>query len=116
MHELSIATSIVEIACEEAARHNGARVETVHLELGALSGVVKDALLFAWDMACAETPIAGSRLAIEEVAVVIRCPDCGKQHTLTGEVDLRCPDCGGMGAEVLHGRELQVTALEIEDR
>jgi len=80
MHELSIAVNIVELASEEAERHGGARVEVVHLKLGALSGVVKDALLFSWDLACADTPIAGCRLAIEDTA----------------------------------GRELEVTALEIQ--
>jgi len=73
--------SIVELASEEAERHKPARVDAVHLKLGTLSGVVKDALLFSWDLACAETPIAGCRLAIEDA----------------------------------DGRELEVTALEIED-
>ena len=65
MHELSIATSIVEIASEEAARHSG-RVEAVHLRVGAMSGVVKEALEFSWELACAETAIQGARLEIEE--------------------------------------------------
>jgi hydrogenase nickel incorporation protein HypA/HybF len=64
MHELSIAASIVEIAAEEAGRQGG-RVEAVHLKLGALSGVVRDALLFSWDLACEETPLAGAKLEIE---------------------------------------------------
>ena len=64
MHELSIAASIVEIASEEAERQHG-RVEVVHLKLGALSGVVRDALLFSWDLACDETPLAGAKLHIE---------------------------------------------------
>jgi hydrogenase nickel incorporation protein HypA/HybF len=67
MHELSIAMSITEIACEEAERHGEARVEAVYLNLGALSGVVKDALLFSWDLACDGTRIAGARLAIQEI-------------------------------------------------
>ena len=45
MHELSIAMSIVELAQEEGERR-GARVNAVHLKLGALSGVVKDCLLY----------------------------------------------------------------------
>jgi hydrogenase nickel incorporation protein HypA/HybF len=65
MHELSIAASIVEIASEEAARHTG-RVDAVHLQLGAMSGVVKDALLFSWDLACGDTAIQGARLEIED--------------------------------------------------
>uniref|UniRef100_Q01S86 Zn finger protein HypA/HybF (Possibly regulating hydrogenase expression)-like protein n=1 Tax=Solibacter usitatus (strain Ellin6076) TaxID=234267 RepID=Q01S86_SOLUE len=66
MHELSIAMSIVEVASEEARRQGGARVDAVHLKLGALSGVVKEALLFSWDLACEESPVAGARLEIEE--------------------------------------------------
>ncbi len=48
MHELSIALSIVEMATEESKKRNGAKVDAVHLKLGRLSGVVKDALLFLW--------------------------------------------------------------------
>jgi hydrogenase nickel incorporation protein HypA/HybF len=67
MHELSIALSIVEIASDEANRLGDARVEVVHLRLGELSGVVKDSLLFCWELACEDTRVAGSRLEIEEV-------------------------------------------------
>ena len=66
MHELSIATNIVDIACEEAERQGDLRVDAVYLNLGALSGVVKDALLFSWDLACEGTCIAGARLAIRD--------------------------------------------------
>jgi hydrogenase nickel incorporation protein HypA/HybF len=68
MHELSIAMSIVEIAGEEAKRLRARRVNAVHVKVGALSGVVKDALEFAWQVATDNTPVAGSRLAIEDTA------------------------------------------------
>ena len=66
MHELSIAMSIVDLATEEAQRQGAVRVEAVHLKLGALSGVVKEALLFSWDLACRETPVEGAKLSVEE--------------------------------------------------
>ena len=50
MHELSIAMSIVEMAQEEA-QQRGVRVNAVHLKLGAMSGVVKQALLSSYEMA-----------------------------------------------------------------
>ncbi len=62
MHELSIAMSIVELAQEEAGRRGDIRIKAVHLRLGALSGVVKDALLSSYEMACDDTPLEGSRL------------------------------------------------------
>jgi hydrogenase nickel incorporation protein HypA/HybF len=68
MHELSIAVNIVDIASEEAKRLNARRVESVHLKLGLFSGVARDALLFAWELASENTTVAGSRLAIEEAS------------------------------------------------
>ena len=62
MHELSIAMSIVEMAEEEAVRR-GVRVSAVHLKLGALAGVVKDALIFSYEIACQGTTLEGSRLS-----------------------------------------------------
>ena len=67
MHELSIALSIIEGVEEELTRYeDDARVAAVHLRLGPLSGVAKEALLFSYDLACEGTRLEGSRLAIEE--------------------------------------------------
>jgi len=66
MHELSIALSIVDMAAEEALRHEATGVEVVHLKLGRLSGVVSRALLASYEMACEGTLLAGSRLEIED--------------------------------------------------
>src|SRR5579883_2701686 len=68
MHELSVALSIVEAAEEEAERHAG-RVEAIHLRLGPLAGVIKEALLSAWDLACEGTTMAGVRLVVEDVPI-----------------------------------------------
>ncbi len=57
MHELSIALSILDIAEEEAGDRVG-RVAAVHLKLGPLSGVVKEALLSAYDLAREGTALA----------------------------------------------------------
>jgi hydrogenase nickel incorporation protein HypA/HybF len=113
MHELSIALSIIEGAEEEAARHGG-QVIAVHLRLGQLSGVVKDALLFAYDIACEATPLAGSRLLIEETPVVVFCSQCAAERTLASVQSLRCPVCGAPTPDVVQGRELELVALELD--
>ena len=114
MHELSIATCMVEMAAEEAALR-GAQVLAVHLKLGPLSGVVKDALLFSWDVACADTPLAGSRLVIEESPVVVRCSTCDAERTLASLQRFCCPVCDAPTSHVLRGDELEVVALEIQE-
>ncbi len=114
MHELSIAMGIVEAAMDEARQRN-VRVSAVHLRLGALSGVVKDALLFSYEVACQDTPLEGSRLLIEEVPVMVFCPRCKEKRMLESVQLFSCPECGSPAGEVLQGKELEVYALEVEE-
>jgi hydrogenase nickel incorporation protein HypA/HybF len=114
MHELSIAMSIVELADEEAERR-GVKIEAVHLKLGALSGVVKEALLSCYEMACESTALQGSRLVIEDVAVMIFCPSCRVQRPLHSTQLFCCPECGTPCSEIVQGKELEVVALEIQE-
>jgi hydrogenase nickel incorporation protein HypA/HybF len=113
MHELSIAMSIVELAQEEA-EERGVKVNAVHLKLGALSGVVKHALLSSYEMACDDTPLQGSRLVIEDVAVVIFCPNCKVQRPLSSIQFFCCAECGAPASEIVQGKELEVVALEVQ--
>ncbi|HZD94844.1 MAG TPA: hydrogenase maturation nickel metallochaperone HypA [Candidatus Sulfotelmatobacter sp.] len=113
MHELSIAMSIVEMAEEEAMALN-ARVSAVHLKLGMLSGVVKDALLSSYEIACNGTPLEGSLLVIEEVPIEVFCATCNVNRRLTSMQWFICPECGAATPTVIHGKELEVTALEIQ--
>jgi hydrogenase nickel incorporation protein HypA/HybF len=113
MHELSIALSIVDLASEEAERRGGVRVQAIHLRLGPLSGVVKEALLSAWDLAAEGSAVAGSRLVVEHVPVVVFCPTCQDRRTIASIQQFCCPDCGTPTGEVVSGRELEVFAMEI---
>ncbi len=115
MHELSIAMSLIEAACEEAGRLGGVRVEALHLRLGALSGVVREALEFSFELAAAGTAIEGARLEIEEIPVTVLCPRCGEERQLLSLQHFRCPVCDTPTPDVVHGRELELTALEVLD-
>jgi hydrogenase nickel incorporation protein HypA/HybF len=113
MHELSIAMSIVDMAQEEAERRS-VRIDAVHLELGALSGVVKEALLFSYELACDGTLLEGSRLVVKDVPIEVYCPVCKEPKTLASIQWFCCPDCGTQTPEIVHGKELVITALELK--
>jgi hydrogenase nickel incorporation protein HypA/HybF len=115
MHELSIAMSLVELACEEVSRLGAVRVDALHLRLGPLSGVVKDALLFSFDLATEGTTIQGARLEIEDVPLTVFCPRCREERQLPNPQHLRCPVCDAFTPEVVRGRELELLALEVHD-
>ncbi|HEY1658781.1 MAG TPA: hydrogenase maturation nickel metallochaperone HypA [Candidatus Sulfotelmatobacter sp.] len=114
MHELSIAMSIIELAEEESERR-GAQVTAVHLKLGELSGVVKDALLGSFELACEQSSLRKARLVVEDIPIRIFCPKCDAQRPITSIQLFRCAVCGTPSAEVVQGRELEVIALEIEE-
>ena len=114
MHELSIAMGIVDAATEEAQRR-GVQVSAVHLRLGALSGVVKNALLFSYEIACQGTPLEGSRLMVEDVSVIVFCARCQQERPLPSVQLFVCPDCGAPTMDVRQGKELEVFALEVQD-
>ena len=115
MHELSIALSIVDLAAEEAAARGNAQVLAVHLRVGSLSGVVKEALQSCYEMACASTSLEGSRLLIEEVPVQVFCPQCRARRQVSSVQYLYCAECGAPGSQVVQGKELELVALELSE-
>lgn len=113
MHELSIALGILDAAGEEAARRQ-ARIVAIHLKLGAMSGVVKDALASAFELARTGSDLQDSRLVIEEVATEVYCSHCEADRPVQSIQLLACSVCGTPAAKVVRGRELEIVALEIE--
>lgn len=113
MHELSLALNIIDIASEEAERRGGVGVNAVYLRLGPLAGVVKEALVSAFELARGDTPLCNSELLIEDVPLVVFCPTCQAERNLGSIQDFCCPDCGLPCGDVISGRELEIVALEI---
>jgi len=101
------------MAEQEAQRHGG-RVAAVHLKLGMLSGVVKEALLSSYEMASADTALAGSQLIVEDVPIIVYCPSCQEQRQIKSAQWFCCPECGTPTSEVVQGKELELVALEIQ--
>jgi hydrogenase nickel incorporation protein HypA/HybF len=113
MHELSIAVSMVERIIEESESRGGLQVEAVHLRLGVLSGVDKDALSFSYEIACEGTFLAGSRLVIDIVPLTIYCEVCAAETAPESIQQIACPSCHTLSEKIIRGRELEVAALEV---
>jgi hydrogenase nickel incorporation protein HypA/HybF len=113
MHELSIAMSILESLQEETDQRGLGPVEAIHIRVGALSGVVPDALQSAYELAAEQTPFADSRLVIEELPIVIYCAECSRNQVIASSGWLCCPVCRNPSSELVSGRELEISALEV---
>jgi hydrogenase nickel incorporation protein HypA/HybF len=115
MHELSIAMSIIEMVEEESRLRGGLKIVAVHVRLGALSGVAKYPLLFSYETACQNTPLAISHLVIEDVPGVIYCASCDAQRPAESPDWFCCSVCGTLSSELVQGKELEVVSLEVEE-
>ncbi len=113
MHELSIAQSLVDVVTETATDAGATRVEAVHLRLGALSGVVREALEFCYELATKGTLLEGSRLLIEDLPVRVFCANCQQELELPDLTAFRCPVCGALTADIRQGKELEVRSVEL---
>jgi hydrogenase nickel incorporation protein HypA/HybF len=113
MHELSIALSIVDGVLEELHRRGASRATEVHLRVGRLAGVDREALQFSYGIACEDTALESSRLLIEDVDVTILCPNCGVERPTQAFPTLQCAVCGTAAERLLQGQELEITAMEI---
>jgi hydrogenase nickel incorporation protein HypA/HybF len=114
MHELSIATNIVEIASQHVEEAGGGRVAAVTLRIGRLSCVHEDALRYSFDLVREGTPLAGAELRIVAVPVRVWCPRCAAEFELPGIQRFACPICSTPSADIRAGRELDLESIELE--
>ena len=112
MHELSIMESALNLALEQARQSGARRVDVIRLRIGALSGVVPEALEFAFTALAPGTAAEHSQLVIEAVPARFWCEAC---HTEFESEDLlaECPQCHELSRELRTGRELELASLDV---
>ncbi len=114
MHELSIAQNIVRIGINTVDKLDEKKVNRVFLQIEDLSGVVKDALEFSFDIATQGTLLEGAALVIEEIPVAIYCATCDAVNDLSEKYRFRCPICQQPSVDIRKGKELEVSSIEVE--
>ncbi|MBI5395595.1 MAG: hydrogenase maturation nickel metallochaperone HypA [Verrucomicrobia bacterium] len=112
MHEVGIIQSAVEAAQDSAKASGATEIHVLRLRVGALTGVVPDALEFAFEVVRSGTMAASATLEIENVPASFWCGGCQAEF-LPPELSYVCPKCGRQDVELRHGLELEVASLEI---
>ena len=113
MHELSVALSLLEEVDAAAQREGATSVASVRLRIGRLSGVARDALLFAWDLARVDSVASNAQLHIEDVDVSVYCPNCQCERAPLRGAGFTCGTCGTLTCTIVRGRELELVAMEV---
>jgi hydrogenase nickel incorporation protein HypA/HybF len=111
VHELSIAQALA--AQVEKHAPEGARVRGVEIVVGALRGIVPEALQLGWQAATMDSRMAGSTLSIDQRPWTITCPDCGRSWT-SPEPFVAC-ECGNPMPEPHGTDELDLVAITVDE-
>ena len=114
MHELSIASAILDAVRVEAEKRPGARVTKVGVRIGALSGVEPEALNFGFSVLVQGTDLEPLALEIEPIPRRQRCPACDLTFEVTDN-SLACPGCASAETLLAGGEELDLAYLELEE-
>ena len=115
MHEMGIALQIVEIAVSSIPPgFDNVPVEKVNLKVGKLTSIVPKSLRFCFNIVNRDTPLAGAILSIEEVPIEAECFDC-EGKSIISEPPFHCAKCGSPHINLLSGRELLITSIEMAE-
>jgi hydrogenase nickel incorporation protein HypA/HybF len=102
----------IRMAIEAAKARQASRVTRIHLRVGGMSGVVPEALNFAFDVVTQHTIAEGAVLQIEKVAPACWCASCQVEFDCMDFLN-ECPRCGALSSELRRGRELDLANVEV---
>lgn len=113
MHEMSLVEGVRQLIEEAAVREGFARVRSVRVEIGQLSGVEREAFEFCFGLSMDGGVAAAARLDILATPGRGRCFECGREGALAVVYD-PCEHCGACPVEVIDGTAMRVIDLEVE--
>jgi hydrogenase nickel incorporation protein HypA/HybF len=112
MHELSVATAVLNTALKHSAERP---VSVVSLRVGRMRQVIPDSLRFYFEIVARDTACEGATLELVEIETELSCRVCDRRWSPQIPA-FRCPDCASADVEVLAGQELEVDYIEVEEQ
>lgn len=112
MHELSIATDLINTALETARQNNAREILSVTVEIGELALINPEQLQFMYEVLTEENMLKGSKLIIVNIPAVADC-QCGYRGPVPDKTTCSCPKCG-LTMRAVEGRDICLKTMEIE--
>jgi hydrogenase nickel incorporation protein HypA/HybF len=116
MHELSMATEIVEVVRKSLEGHKVKVVTEVEIEMGELHRVTPEQMEQVFEMAAKDTLVEGAKLKVKIKKGKIKCLGCGYSGSIDVEMEhdhdhsthVHCPECKGVSLEILEGQDIEI--------
>ncbi len=114
MHEASIIMSILDTVTHQCQKEGYHSISSISLQIGKASGILPDALLFAFDIAKAETIARDAELIIDKVPIGGICSKCNKEFDTDEAFIFECPYCGSDSVKITRGYEMNIIEMEVD--
>lgn len=114
MHELGIVIDIVKQVEAFMDQHDIKNIQTLTLEIGALSGVYPKYIEDVYPIAVEKSRLKDTKLKIDITPGLVKCSTCGLRYDVI-ENHHRCPKCQGEGFEVISGKDFLIKSIEVMD-
>jgi len=113
MHETALMRTVMDIALDKAQANQAKRIGAINLRIGALRGVVPEALDFAFEALKEGTIAASAKLNVEYAPLTCYCHGCGNEFQ-PKDYSSVCPKCLKKDIEIWNGLEMTVISIEVD--
>ncbi len=114
MHEMGIASAVLEAVRAETRRLPDGHICKVGVRIGELAGVDPGSVRFCFEVLVRGTELEPLELEIAYCPRRCQCRCCGHACAAARE-ESTCPNCGTTDLEFLGGDELELAYLEVEN-
>jgi len=113
MHEFSLCQSIVSIVAKQVKASNFEKVTKVTLEVGNLSGVDLDSLIFWMPTVAKGTLLDNVEIKVDNDIAKAKCKNCGNIFEIINLFDA-CHQCNSYEKDILNGQQMNVKSIEVK--
>jgi hydrogenase nickel incorporation protein HypA/HybF len=103
----------LEIAINNAKQENANYIKKITMNIGKLSGVIPEALEFAFDVVTKGTMAENATLKINTIPIICYCDSCQEKFN-PQEWFFECPYCHQFSNHILQGKEIELISVEIQ--
>ncbi len=112
MHELSLCEDMIDLLRERAKVDHFSQIKSIQLEIGKLSCIESDALIFAFSATAKGSLAENATLKINEIPGQGWCDQCASEVTIEQRFDT-CPHCDYYPLEIRQGDKMRIKYVEV---
>ena len=120
MHEISIASAIMDTVIDTATKNSAQKVDEIFVEIGELTSLNAEQLMFIFENIAKGTIAEGAKYHIETISPLIECNKCQYKGKIKYTEKLhfflpaiKCPECDETKVDIIAGRECCVRKITI---